>query len=148
MKKILLFCFIVLCSNISVAQEQNSDEQQLRHLKKVLWPKAYRENDPKLLGRILHESFQFVQNSGEVDNKQDSLDYVADKDNKWQNKQFDYQIERLEIFKGAFAVISGTGRGETFAGKKYEYKSSNHLIKKDGRWQAVSSHVSAYKEIK
>ena len=40
-----------------------------------------------------------------------------------------------------WAIVAGSGEAE-----KYRYRSSNVLIKEDGRWQAVASHVSGYEE--
>ena len=39
------------------------------------------------------------------------------------------------------AIIDGTG-----VAAQYSYRSSNVLIKEDGRWRAVASHVSGYRE--
>ena len=44
--------------------------------------------------------------------------------------------------EGRFAVIDGTGVAE-----RYTYKSSNFLIKEDGEWRAIASHVSGRKDL-
>jgi hypothetical protein len=63
-------------------------------------------------------------------------------ENKWDPGEFEYRIERLDIYDGRFAIIAGTGMAET-----YIYKSSNVLIKDNGQWRAVSSHVSGVQEM-
>lgn len=64
---------------------------------------------------------------------------------------FRFVIRRLQIFENRTAVVSGTGYIENKAkdGKKAsktEYQSSNVFIEREGRWQAISSHVSGIKQ--
>jgi len=110
------------------------DEATLRHFKTVLWPQAYRTGDVTLLGRMLHDSFEMVDADGNRSTKQDELEWIANND--WDPGEFEYRIERLSIYEG-FAVIAGEGVAST-----YSYRSSNVLIKEDGEWRAVASHVS------
>ena len=118
---------------------QADDEQTLRHFKTVLWPQAYRTQDVELLDQLLHDSFEMIDAEGKRSTKQAELDYV--KNNKWDPGSFEYRIERLKIYDGAFAIIDGTGLAE-----KYTYKSSNVLIKENGEWRAVASHVSGFQK--
>ena len=37
------------------------DEHELRHIKTVLWPQAYRTQDVELLDRLLHDSFEVIK---------------------------------------------------------------------------------------
>jgi hypothetical protein len=113
------------------------DEAALRHFKTVLWPTAYRNQDVELLSQLLDESFQMIDNDGNRSTRQKELDWIAS--NAWNPGAFEYRIERLDIYQGRIAIIDGTGVAEN-----YSYKSSNVLIKKDGAWRAVSSHVSGY----
>ncbi|MCP5049159.1 MAG: nuclear transport factor 2 family protein [bacterium] len=122
------------------------DRETLTHLKTVLWPKAYREQDTKLLDRILAKEFQMIDDSGVTTKKADELDYI--KKNKPSHDSFKYTIKRLDIFENGTAVVSGTGlvKGKNKKGPYVlNYHSSNVLIKRDGRWQAISSHVSGVK---
>lgn len=116
-----------------------SDEELLRNLKTKLWPQAYRTQDVTLLDSILHQTFEMIDAEGGRSNKEKELQYI--KDNKWDPGEFEYVIERLEIYDGRFAIVDGTGMAE-----KYSYKSSNVLIKENGAWRAIASHVSGYKE--
>ena len=115
-----------------------NDEQELRHIKTVLWPQAYRTQDVALLDRLLHESFVVIDDAGNRSSKLGELDYVAN--NAWNPGNFEYRIERLDIYDGTFAIVAGTGVADS-----YTYTSSNSLIKEDGKWRAVSSHVSGVK---
>jgi hypothetical protein len=111
------------------------DEETLRHFKTVLWPQAYRTQDSALLDKMLHDDFVVIDNSGNVSSKAEELAWISE--NTWDPGEFEYRIERLDIYEGQFAIIAGTGLAET-----YSYKSSNALIKTDSGWRAISSHVS------
>ncbi|MEM9619289.1 MAG: nuclear transport factor 2 family protein [Pseudomonadota bacterium] len=118
--------------------EQASDEETLRHFKTVLWPQAYRTQDAELLGRLLHDSFQMIDGDGNRSTKEGEIDFV--RNNEWDPGTFEYRIERLDIYDNGLAIVDGAGIAEN-----YTYKSSNVLIKEDGVWRAVASHVSGYK---
>jgi len=74
----------------------------------------------------------------QTSDRQQGLQYVAN--NPWTAVNFHSQIERLDVFGGHTAVVSGRGETDT-----YRYHSSNVLIKQGGRWQAIASHVSGFK---
>ena len=118
---------------------ETEDERTLRHFKTVLWPQAYRTQDVALLDRLLHDSFQLIDDTGKRSDKAGELAWI--RENTWNPGTFEYRIERLDIYDGRWAIVDGSGIAE-----KYRYKSSNVLIKEDGRWQAVASHVSGYEE--
>ena len=131
------------------ARDQESDKTRLRELKEVLWPKAYREQDPALLAQILADEFESIDAEGNRSTKAEELVYV--RKNKPSYDSFRFVIRRLQIFENRTAVVSGTGYIETKArdgkkGSKIEYQSSNVFIERDGRWQAISSHVSGIKK--
>lgn len=115
----------------------SNDESFLREFKTEMWPRAYRTQDVELLDRMLHESFVVISDTGDMSTKQGELEWIAA--NQWDPGEFEYRIERLDIYGGETAIISGQGIAEN-----YSYRSSNVLIKENGRWQAVSSHVSGF----
>jgi Domain of unknown function (DUF4440) len=130
-------------------RDQENDKTRLRELKEVLWPKAYREQDPALLAQILADEFESIDAGGNRSTKTEELDYV--RKNKPSYDWFRFVIRRLQIFENRTAVVSGTGYIETKPkegkkGSKAEYQSSNVFIERDGRWQAISSHVSGIKQ--
>ena len=137
----LMLCLILCIAVPSHAGDEmtTADEKQLRHIKTVLWPRAYREQDTELLGRLLDESFQMIDGEGTRSNKAKELEWISN--NAWNPGVFEYRIERLDIYGSDTAIIDGTGVAE-----KYTYKSSNVLIKENGEWRAVASHVSGYKQ--
>ena len=125
--------------------ENASEKEKLTYFKKVLWRKAYREQDTKLLDRLLAKEFQFLRPDGRVTTKNDELGYI--KKNKPTYDSFEYTIQRLDIFENGTAIIAGKGhvKGKDEKGKyEYTYYSSNILIRRHGRWKAVGSHVSGY----
>ena len=137
MRDIIIIALATVCclsSNLALAD----DYEILREFKTVLWQQAYRTQDVELLDRLLHDSFEMIDNDGNRSTKQKELEYIST--NQWDPGTFEYIIERLKIYQGSFAVIDGTGVAE-----KYTYKSSNFLIKEDGVWRAIASHVSGYR---
>lgn len=120
------------------------EKEKLRFLKEVEWPKAYREQDTILLDRILGDDFQMVTNDGEWSNKAKQLERI--KETAMNHDSFKYEIKRLEILENNTAIIAGTGRIIN-DDKESIYQSSNVLIKRNGIWKAVLSHVSGYKEL-
>lgn len=131
-----IFTLIVTCI-FSPAVAAADDYDVLRNFKTVLWPQAYRTQDVELLDRLLHDSFEMIDGEGNRSTKEKELEYI--KNNQWDPGSFEYRIERLQIYQGSFAVIDGTGIAEN-----YTYKSSNFLVKEDGVWRAIASHVSGH----
>ena len=86
---------------------QSSDEQILRHIKEVEWPKAYREQDTALLDKILADEFKMIGSDGEYSTKKEQIQYI--KTHKPNYISFKFEIKRLEIFENGTAIVSGTG---------------------------------------
>jgi hypothetical protein len=141
----LALATLVSC-NTNTTTRSADDREKLTHLKEVLWPKAYREQDTALLNIILAREFQMIDDAGEWSNKKLEIDYIAK--NKPTYDSFRFEITRLDIFENGTAVIAGTGHisGSDEKGPyAMRYQSSNILIKRKGNWEAVSSHVSGVK---
>jgi len=125
-----------------------SDEAELRHLKEVLWPRAYFEQDVALLDSILADEFRLVDAAGNWSTKQDQLERVRTSKPDYDSLVF--SIERLEIFADGAAIVAGQG---TIRGVEQNrpyvatYQSTNVLVRRDGRWQAVASHVSGVRQV-
>lgn len=145
----LIFCLTLFMIALHARQGftgQKSDEAVLKYLKEVEWPKAYREQDTKLLDRILADEFQMIDDEGNWSTKKLELEYI--KNNKPSYDSFRFEIKRLDIFENGTAVVAGTGHifGKDKDGEfKVEYQSSNVLIKRNGVWKAIASHVSGIK---
>jgi len=151
MKQILFFCYVsIFCWMPIQAQDKvtlDADTESLTYFKEVLWPKAYREQDTTLLDSLLDDSFQMIDDQGGWYKKADEIAWISK--NKPSYERFHYEIKRLDIYRNGTAVISGIGHmeGTDKEGKSYHttYHSSNVLIKLDGEWKAINSHVSGIK---
>jgi len=140
--------FGLLALSRTAAADTTSDEAAIRELKETLWPKAYFEQDTALLDRILAPEFQMVDGDGNWSTKAAELEWVAK--NKPGYDSLTFEIRRLDVFENGTAVAAGTGtiRGKDKDGPYVgQYQSTNVLIKRDGQWRAVASHVSGYKKI-
>lgn len=131
-------------NNISTNSISEEDEKTLKYLKEVEWPKAYAEQDTLLLDRILGDDFKMIDQSGNWYSKKDELEWI--KKNATNNDSFNYEIKRFEILDNGTAVICGTGHILKDSVKSI-YQSSNVLIKREGKWEAILSHVSGFKNI-
>lgn len=145
------FTIMVSCNQPTASSPTSiineNDEEVLRNLKTVLWPKAYGEQDTVLLDQILHEDFELVDDNGDTYSKEDELEYISNYGPSY--TEFEFRVERVDIFDNGTAMVSGKGimKGENSDGTYITtYKSSNTLIKVDGQWKAINSHVSGVKE--
>ena len=126
------------------ASPGRDDETELRRIKTEEWPRIYREQDVAALDRLLAAEFQMLDAEGTVSTKAGELAWV--RDNRPGYERFRFEIDRLDVFENGTAVVSGRGivEGRDAEGRATTttYASSNVLIKREGRWQAVASHVS------
>ena len=123
--------------------EASSDEAALREIKEVLWPRAYAEQDVALLDSLLADEFQMVDAEGNWSSKADELEWIRSNPPSYDSLVF--HIKRLDIFENGTAIVAGKGviTGSDEEGPStVEYQSTNVLIKRDGTWKAVASHVS------
>ena len=149
LRSLLLFCGVLLVSSCNSKNTpkpekiiSKEDREILRNLKEVEWPKAYREQDTVLLDHILGEDFQMIDDNGNWYTKADELEWI--KKNATEHDSFYYEIKRLDVLDNGTALICGTGHIFNDSTKSI-YQSSNILIKRNGEWKAVSSHVSGSK---
>lgn len=155
MQRLLLVPSLMLAASLAPgpiaaapAAIPTSDEAELREIKEVLWPRAYREGDVALLDRLLAEEFRLIDPDGEWSDKATELAHVAR--SRWVNRSFRFEIRRLEVFENGTAVVAGRGVAigpESDPDGGYQYQSSNVLIRRAGRWQAIASHVSGVRPL-
>lgn len=144
---LLLFTIICVFTSCTTPPPEKSiitpeDNAFLMNLKEVQWPKAYAEQDTLLLDKILADDFQMIDQGGNWYTKKDELNWI--KGNATDNDSFRYEIKRFDLLENGTAIICGTGHILKDSVKSI-YQSSNVLIKRDGKWEAVLSHVSGYK---
>ena len=145
MTRPFLLIAVILMTAGSAASAGEPDIAVLRELKTVLWPRAYAAPDPALLETILAPEFQMIDDSGAVSTRADELAHVRGKRPDPADRRFRFEIERLEVFEGRTAVVTGVGHvaDPRATPVEFRYRSTNVLVKRNGRWQAVASHVSA-----
>jgi hypothetical protein len=152
MRAYALACSVILLSACSRVHDgadtgippSDATAAELRRLKEVEWPKAYREQDTVLLDRILHPDFEMVDAEGHVYRKQDEMEWI--RTHTWSVDSFRYEIKRLQQWPNGTAIVSGVGHMLTDSSET-TYWSSNVFIRTDGHWRAISSHVSGVNEV-
>lgn len=120
-------------------------EAVLRDIKLKTWPGFYRQQDAKGLAEFLHEDFRIVGADGTVTLRSEELAWVAK--SPWNPTDFVYTIDTIVCPASGVALIVGEGRfkarnKDRTAWTEHRYVSSNVLVSIDGRWRAVSSHIS------
>ena len=134
---------LILLSGVGFAEDDRSDEEQLREIKEVLWPRAYAEQEVDLLDTLLAEEFQMIDAEGKWTTKAEEMAWVRAHGTGYDSLVF--EIKRLDVFENGSAIVAGQGvvMGTSDKGAyALRYQSTNVMIKRDGRWQAVASHVS------
>lgn len=148
MKTTLIFTISLVAVSCSYKQKSDlitkQDTTMLKNLKEVLWPKSYHEHDAALLDEILHDEFKMIDNEGGWSDKSGEMEWV--KSSTFKPDSFYYEIKRLDIFDNGTAIIAGTGHILNDSSET-TYESSNVLIRQDGAWKAISSHVSGVKKL-
>ena len=144
----ILALIFVGCANTTTAKDEQTVTEEdlvaLRYLKEVEWPKAYSEQDTVLLGRILGEDFQMIDAAGNWSDKAGELKWITE--NTYAPDSFFYDIKRLDALENGTVLICG--QGNIYSDSVHTiYQSSNILIKRDGIWKAVASHVSGIKTV-
>ena len=149
-KYISIIVFLTLSYGCNTDERNNiqstydSDVEILIHLKETQWPKAYAEQDTVLLDRILGDDFQMIDHAGNWYTKQVEIDWI--KKNAAGYDSFHFEIKRFDLLDNGTAIICGTGHILQDSVKSI-YQSSNVLVKRNGEWKGVLSHVSGIKNI-
>jgi hypothetical protein len=141
-KSAWLLAVVVLAVPVTV-EGQDDDRRLLHHLKEVEWPRAYLEQDTAALARILAPEFRRIDGEGNWFTRDDELRRVAAGPPGYDSLVF--AVARLEVWANGTALVAGTGRVFRTSGSAVQvttYQSTNVLVLRDGRWQAVASHTS------
>ena len=144
--------FLLSCSSPSSTASNASaltedDESRIREIQMTLWQKAYDEQDTVLMDQLFHDDFQLVDDNGDTYSKEDEMTYVANYGPTYD--EFAFDILSLNLVENGTAVIFGKGTMKGVdSGEAYitTYKVTNVLVKENGDWKAISSHVSGVKE--
>jgi ketosteroid isomerase-like protein len=88
-----------------------------------------------------------VDGDGNWTTRADELEWVSN--NKPGYDSLTFELKRLDVFESGTAIAAGTGtiRGTDADGPDVaQYQSTTLLIKRDGKWRAIASHVSGYRK--
>ncbi|XBQ15159.1 MAG: DUF4440 domain-containing protein [Oceanicaulis sp.] len=127
--------------------ERAADEAALVHIKTIVWPAFYAEQDVAGLDGFLAPGFVTFAPDGAATTRADALASVTAA--PWTPTDFTYTVERLDWHGPDLVEVSGFGRSlrETAEGEpcRHSYFSSNRLVRAPEAvhgWRALSSHVS------
>ena len=143
---IALIC-LAGCATVS-APDRDADIQALTEAKVETWRQIYRDSDAAGLAAFLDDKFVFIPGGGDPLSKNDEVTYLRENDVDMA-PDFQFHVEDI-IFTGPdSAIVYGIGKStrENDDGQPcaHSYRSSNTLIRKNGNWHPVFSHVSGAK---
>jgi len=141
MKKILVVAVIVLATT-SVAPSQtkrNNIEQMIMQMERE-WAGAYVKRDAATLDRLLASDFMDADDNGNTQNKAQYIDLAKNPVGTFYSGEFSDTKVRVygdtAVSTGRL-VIKGSNREQ---GEAFRY--TGVYVKRQGRWQAVASHLS------
>ena len=145
---ILLAAATVLSSGAACASasDREADIATLTEKKIVIWPKLYAERDADGLDAFLGDEFVVLNPDGTKRTKADELKFLRETPPDDEESDFLYTIDDIVFPTDDMAIIYGHGDStrETEDGEPchHNYWSSNTLVRREGEWKAVFSHVS------
>ena len=135
------------CTTVT-APDREADIKALTEAKVETWRQIYRDQDAAGLAEFLDDDFVFITGTGRIVTKNDEVTYLSENTIDMA-ADFKFHIEDIIFTSSDTAIVYGTGKStrENDEGKPcaHSYKSSNTLIRKNGNWHPVFSHVSGAK---
>jgi ketosteroid isomerase-like protein len=139
----LIAAVVLSVSGQAVAQEDKakSDEQALMQLEEE-WGKALAGGDVATIDRIVASDWTMIGPDGSVETKAGNIALL--KSGEYKIETWSTGLMNVKMF-GDVAVVTGsnteksTYKGQDTSG---EYRWTDVFAKRDGRWQAVATHVS------
>ena len=109
------------------------------------WAQAMVKNDEATLNRVMADDWSLTTPDGTVQTRAEAL-----ADLKSGNMKFDAtEVDDIKVrVFGDTAVVTGHSRDKsTYKGKDVsgEYRFTDVFVKRNGKWQAVATHVTAVK---
>jgi len=119
-----------------------SEEAEVRRIESE-WGDAFEQRDFAALDRIMADEYILTDPLGNVRDKAESLNAIASNEVFFESTRSD----NVKVYiNGDTAVITGRStfrgryRGWSMAGR---YQYTDVLVKRQGSWQAMSSHITA-----
>ena len=149
MKAGIYFAAVVslpLSAMVAQASDRAADIETLTEKKIVIWPKLYAKRDADGLDAFLGDEFVVLNPDGSKRTKADEVKFLRETPPDNEESDFLYTIDDIVFPTDDMAIIYGHGDStrETEDGKPchHNYWSSNTLVRREGEWKAVFSHVS------
>jgi len=135
---ILLLCFFSL---LAVAQKPTDSSTDIMALENA-WTQAEIHNDAGALDKLLADAFVSTQPDGSIQTKAETVAYVQDKSNHWDN----VVAENMKVHvDGDTAVVTGTYHEKgASAGKPFDNNGffTDTWVRRKGKWLCIAGHDS------
>lgn len=151
---IAIFVSLLGCNKVAVDNAADiestlneKDADLVQELIAIELPEAYEKQDTVKLKKFLNDKYQLIDDNGDAYSKAHEVEYAGNYGPSY--NEFEFKIEAVNLFDNGVAMVSGEGimKGENeFEAYITTYTSSNTLIKKAGKWEVISTHVSGVKE--
>jgi len=119
-----------------------SEEDEVRRVE-IEWGEAFERRDFVTLDRIMADEYILTDPLGNVRDKAESIAAIATNEVHFESTNSDNVKVRIN---GDTAIVTGRStfkgryKGWSMAGR---YQYTGVLVKREGSWQAVSSHITA-----
>lgn len=141
MKKILVVAVIVLATaSFAPSQTRRSNIEQMIMQMEREWADAYVKRDAATLDRILANDFMDTDGNGNVQNKAQYIELARNPVGTFYSGELsDAKVRAYgeSAVSTGRLVIKGSSREQ---GEAFRY--TGVYVKRQGRWQAVASHLS------
>jgi ketosteroid isomerase-like protein len=155
MKRISVIVVLLVASAINAKVLGQSDagasgdknvKEHLVQLKRD-WGRAYVRRDAYLLEQILADEYTVTDANGQTKSRAEIMADFKTGDTTYEATSYD--DARVRIY-GDVAVVAGRGmvKGRNKTGSFHsQYFSTNVFVRRNGRWQAVATHISGVTSI-
>ena len=132
----------------SVPAESAADTEKALLQMERDWMEAIKNRDKFTLERILADDFMSISWDGKTFNKAEGIAANLATDSKLDSYTLDPL--KVRIFGDAAVVTGGDKEKSSFKGKDTsgQYAWTDVYVKRNGRWQAVSTHSSRFPQAK
>ncbi|MCP3139125.1 nuclear transport factor 2 family protein [Pyxidicoccus xibeiensis] len=103
---------------------------------------AFRIGDVRLVNDFLGEGFTLTDSSGNVTTREETLTEIRNKEPRYEvfrNHDMKVRLYGTTAVVNGITTVKGTSGGKPFAA---ELQFTDTLVKQDGKWRIVASHVS------
>jgi ketosteroid isomerase-like protein len=137
----LVAALLILAQAIAAEEKDGTDERIIKTLEQE-WAEALMKSDQAVIDRIASADWMLTDPEGMLISKAQ-----ADANRKSGTVKFEsFKLEDLKVrVFGDTAVVHGLEtRKSSYKGKDTsgQYRFTNVFVKRNGRWQAIASHVS------